>query len=96
MHCPFLRLLALCLWVAFSANSFAAERRPNVVVLYVDDLGWKDIGCYGGPVNRLRRSIVLPQVAFALRTFIPVVVSVLPLEQRRLPAGTTYAPVCIM
>ena len=22
---------------------------PNVVVLFVDDLGWKDIGCYGGP-----------------------------------------------
>jgi len=24
--------------------------RPNVVVLLADDLGWKDIGCYGGPV----------------------------------------------
>ena len=25
--------------------------RPNVVVLLADDLGWKDIGCYGGPVK---------------------------------------------
>jgi len=25
--------------------------RPNVVMLYADDLGWKDIGCYGGPVK---------------------------------------------
>ena len=29
----------------------ADDRKPNVVILYVDDLGWKDIGCYGGPVK---------------------------------------------
>ncbi|MFT4548616.1 MAG: arylsulfatase A, partial [Verrucomicrobiales bacterium] len=25
--------------------------QPNVVVLLADDLGWKDLGCYGGPVK---------------------------------------------
>ncbi|NNE93987.1 MAG: sulfatase-like hydrolase/transferase [Verrucomicrobiales bacterium] len=28
-----------------------AADRPNVVVLLADDLGWQDIGCYGGPVK---------------------------------------------
>lgn len=24
-----------------------ADRKPNVVIIYIDDLGWKDLGCYG-------------------------------------------------
>ncbi len=47
--------LTLSLTVTFIAAGFAeeseAQRRPNVVVLLVDDLGWKDIGCYDGPVK---------------------------------------------
>lgn len=29
----------------------ASPQRPNVVVLLADDLGWKDVGSYGGPVK---------------------------------------------
>ncbi len=39
---------ALLLVLASAAN---AVDKPNVVVLLSDDLGWKDIGCYGGPVK---------------------------------------------
>ena len=30
---------------------FANDKPPNVVTLLVDDLGYRDIGCYGGPVK---------------------------------------------
>jgi len=31
----------------FSGNSIAAERKPNIVVILSDDLGYGDVGCYG-------------------------------------------------
>jgi len=32
-------------------KSLVGIKRPNVVVLLADDLGYEDIGCYGGPVK---------------------------------------------
>ena len=42
-------LLGVLSFATLTAQS--ATERPNVVVLLSDDLGWKDIGCYGGPVK---------------------------------------------
>lgn len=40
-----LGLLGLCFSEAF------ASERPNVVLIMADDMGWSDIGCYGGEID---------------------------------------------
>lgn len=45
MHVLFLAALSL----AFPFVSMADERPPNFVVIFVDDLGYADIGCFGSP-----------------------------------------------
>ncbi len=32
--------------------SYAAERPPNVVIVFVDDMGYGDVGCFGNKVIR--------------------------------------------
>jgi arylsulfatase A-like enzyme len=46
-------LAAICLSNAAVANlaqAGAADKRPNIVVLLVDDMGFSDIGCYGSEI----------------------------------------------
>ncbi|QXD31408.1 sulfatase-like hydrolase/transferase [Candidatus Pelagisphaera phototrophica] len=43
-----LRFLCVLLLVC---PGFAEDKQPNVITLLVDDLGYRDIGCYGGPVK---------------------------------------------
>lgn len=46
-----LRLISSAtLLLIFFSNTYAAKR-PNVIMILVDDMGWSDIGCYGGEID---------------------------------------------
>ncbi len=47
---PVLRSIAICLLVA---SPLAAQtRKPNILFIMTDDVGWGDLGCYGGGADR--------------------------------------------
>lgn len=54
---PHGRLLHACVLLAFWAGFGAADRaamaaeRPNVIVILTDDMGFSDLGCYGGEIE---------------------------------------------
>ena len=44
-----LTLLSFLLFTCVAASS--AATRPNIIVMMADDMGWSDIGCYGGEIQ---------------------------------------------
>jgi arylsulfatase A-like enzyme len=42
-----MRVFAALMLLASALPALAAERRPNVVLILIDDLGQRDLGCYG-------------------------------------------------
>ncbi len=47
-----LAVLAAMSWNGcFAAEGGAEDRRPNVVVIMTDDMGFSDLGCYGGEIR---------------------------------------------
>jgi hypothetical protein len=62
-------------------SSFAAEQRPNILLVLVDDMGFSDLGCYGSEIetpnmDKLHAVLQHRQVPFltrqpAQRTLVP-------------------------
>ena len=47
-----LALIFVGLWSgSFSRAAETAGSRPNVIVIMSDDMGYSDIGCYGGEIH---------------------------------------------
>src|SRR5256885_174667 len=43
--------LVVTLLLAGGPGSPRAERHPNILLILADDLGWSDLGCYGGEIQ---------------------------------------------
>ena len=35
----------------FSPLFLIGQSRPNIIIIMADDMGWSDIGCYGGEIE---------------------------------------------
>ena len=50
MKAMILRTSFLVLILAVVSMSDAAAEQPNILLIMADDLGWSDLGCYGGEI----------------------------------------------
>lgn len=46
-----MKLLTLALFTCLCSTLTAAANRPNILLIMVDDMGWSDLGCYGGELD---------------------------------------------
>ena len=48
---PDFKILFLFLLSSCSLLQAAAPAKPNLLLILADDLGWSDLGCYGGEIR---------------------------------------------
>lgn len=37
--------------IFFALNCYATDKRPNIIIILVDDMGWSNTGCFGGLIE---------------------------------------------
>lgn len=52
MRVPMILCLAMVLAQHGPLNAEPAPQKPNMIIIFADDLGWGDLGCYGHPSIR--------------------------------------------
>ena len=45
-------IFGICLALLGGQSTALGSPRPNIVFFLVDDLGWRDIGCFGSPLHQ--------------------------------------------
>ncbi len=48
---PFIATIAAAFVCACLTTSILADTRPNIIIIMADDMGFSDIGCYGGEIQ---------------------------------------------
>ncbi len=46
-----LNLIPIVIFLFGGCSTIQEKKKPNVLIIYADDLGWSDIGCYGNTKN---------------------------------------------
>src|SRR3954463_2648100 len=44
-------LCGIFLSMSFACPSWGASRKPNIILILADDMGWSELGCYGNTFN---------------------------------------------
>ncbi|MHC4253622.1 MAG: sulfatase-like hydrolase/transferase, partial [Planctomycetota bacterium] len=44
-------LVVLAFQFSYATTVHGAARKPNIIFILVDDMGWSDIGCFGSEIN---------------------------------------------
>lgn len=56
--------------------------RPNIVFIFIDDIGWGDLSCYGSPVTNKQGQVITPHL------------DQLAAEGMRFTQGYVASPIC--